>query len=113
MSEPTIRLKIVLAYQGAGFAGWQYQPEALGRSVQACLEAALTTLAGRPVRVLGASRTDAGVHALHQVAHADVPAGRAGLPWVKALNALVPRDMAVLSVETVSHEFHARRATPA
>ncbi|GFK93858.1 tRNA pseudouridine synthase A [Fundidesulfovibrio magnetotacticus] len=106
--EPTLRLKCTLAYQGTDFAGWQYQPEGRGRSVQACLEEALARLAGRPVRAHGASRTDAGVHALHQVAHADVPAARAHLPWRRALNALLPRDMAVLAAEEVSREFHAR-----
>jgi tRNA pseudouridine38-40 synthase len=108
--HPAIRLKITLAYQGTDFAGWQYQPEGGGRSVQACLEQALERLAGVPVRATGASRTDAGVHALMQVAHADVPASRAHLPWVRALNALLPRDMAALAVEEVPRDFHARHA---
>jgi len=104
------RLKIILAYQGTHFAGWQYQPEGQGRSVQACLEEALSRLAGRFVRAIGASRTDSGVHALHQVAHADVPAERARIPWQRALNALLPRDMAVVAVEAAPPGFHARRA---
>jgi tRNA pseudouridine38-40 synthase len=106
--EDTVRLKITLAYQGTDFAGWQIQPEGFGRSVQACLEDALTQLAGRFVRAHGASRTDSGVHALCQVAHADVPASRLHLPWLKALNALLPRDVAVSAVETVDRSFHAR-----
>jgi len=103
-----VRLKLVLAYQGTDFAGWQYQPEGRGRSVQACLEEALSHLAGAPVRAVGASRTDSGVHALHQVAHADVPAARALLPWRRALNALLPRDVAVLTAEAAPPDFHAR-----
>lgn len=106
--KDTVRLKITLAYQGTDFAGWQIQPKDRGRSVQACLEEALAELAGSFVRAHGASRTDSGVHALHQVAHADVPASRAHLPWHRALNALLPFDITVIQVETVSRDFHAR-----
>ncbi|WP_243358031.1 tRNA pseudouridine(38-40) synthase TruA [Fundidesulfovibrio terrae] len=108
--EDTVRLKFTLAYQGTDFAGWQIQPEGFGRSVQACLEDALSRLSGRFVRAHGASRTDSGVHALCQVAHADVPAARLHLPWLRAVNALLPRDVAVTSVETVDRSFHARYA---
>ena len=107
--EDTVRLKITLAYQGTNFAGWQIQPEGRGRSVQACLEAALAQLAGGFVRAHGASRTDSGVHALHQVVHADVPASRVNLRWQRSLNALLPDDVAVVRVEIVTREFHARR----
>ncbi|MFZ5426540.1 MAG: tRNA pseudouridine(38-40) synthase TruA [Thermodesulfobacteriota bacterium] len=106
--DETIRLKLTLAYQGTHFAGWQYQPEGRGRSVQACLEQALARLAGTFVRAQGASRTDAGVHALRQVAHADIPASRAHLPWLRALNAILPHDVAVTAVERVGADFHAR-----
>lgn len=109
--KDTVRLKITLAYQGTDFAGWQIQAKGRGRSVQACLEEALTELAGTFVRAHGASRTDSGVHALHQVAHADVPASRAHLPWHRALNAILPRDITVIQVEKVSRDFHARIST--
>jgi tRNA pseudouridine38-40 synthase len=105
----TVRLKITLAYQGTQFEGWQLQAGPRpARTVQGCLEQALATLAGVPVRAHGSARTDAGVHALEQVAHADVPAERAGLPWQRALDALVPRDMAVLAAEVAPSGFHAR-----
>ncbi|GAB6037957.1 tRNA pseudouridine(38-40) synthase TruA [Fundidesulfovibrio butyratiphilus] len=110
MAESTFRLLMVVAYQGTDFAGWQYQPEGQGRSVQACLEAALSKVAGRPVRAHGASRTDSGVHALHQVAHADLPLSRASVPWTKALNTLLPRDMAVVLTRRTPDDFHLRRA---
>jgi len=110
MSEQTFRLLMVLAYQGTDFAGWQYQPVGQGRSVQACLEAALSRIAGRPVRAHAASRTDSGVHALHQVAHADLPASRAGVPWTRALNTLLPPDVAVVFSRRVPDDFHVRRA---
>lgn len=105
----TIRLKITLAYLGTDFAGWQIQAPGKGRSVQGCLEEALARLAGVPVRVRGASRTDAGVHALAQAAQADVPAHRAHLPWLRALNAILPKDMAVTDVGVVDASFNVRR----
>ncbi|HDQ41880.1 MAG TPA: tRNA pseudouridine(38-40) synthase TruA [Desulfonatronum sp.] len=101
-----VRLMLTLAYVGAKFHGWQLQADA--RTVQGCLEQALTRLAGCQVRVHGAGRTDAGVHALGQVAHADIPAARADLPWQRALNALLPTDIAVIRVVPVRPAFHAR-----
>ncbi len=101
-----IRLKFQVAYIGTEFHGWQLQNGA--RTVQGCLEAALERLAGRPVRVHGAGRTDAGVHALGQVAHVDAPAARAHLPWQRAMNALLPPDVTIIRLEQVSETFHAR-----
>jgi len=105
----TLRLKITLAYQGTDFEGWQLQAgNRPARTVQGCLEQALAALAQVPVRAHGSARTDSGVHALEQVAHADVPAERAGLPWQRALDSLVPRDMAVLEAAPAPAGFHAR-----
>jgi len=103
-----IRLKFILAYHGERFHGWQLQPESQGRTVQGCLEEALGRLCGRFVRVHGSGRTDAGVHALGQAAHADVPLEKADMPWRKALNSLLPPDMTVISAEPASPDFHAR-----
>lgn len=105
-SDSLIRLKFQVAYVGTGFHGWQLQDGA--RTIQGCLEAALERLAGRPVRVHGAGRTDAGVHALGQVAHVDVPATRRDLPWQRALNALLPPDATIVHLERVPATFHAR-----
>ena len=102
------RLRLTLAYDGTDFAGWQIQAAGGGRTVQGCLEEALATLCGRAVRVHGAGRTDSGVHALAQVAHADVPEHRAGLPWGKALPALLPKDVAVTEARLVAPDFHSR-----
>lgn len=102
----TVRLRLVVAYAGTAFHGWQLQ--AGDRTVQGVLEGALAVLAGGAVRVVGSGRTDAGVHALGQVAHADVPAVRAGLPWRKAINALLPRDVAVVAAGPAPPGFHAR-----
>ncbi len=102
------RLRLTVAYDGSGFAGWQLQAPGMGRSVQGCLEEALTRLCGEPVRVHGSGRTDAGVHALAQVAHVDVPANRAAIPWVRALNAMLPDDVAVTDAAVAADDFHAR-----
>ncbi|MBN2139662.1 MAG: tRNA pseudouridine(38-40) synthase TruA [Desulfovibrionaceae bacterium] len=101
-----VRLKLVLAYDGAGFCGWQYQKGA--RTVQDELERAASRITGRAVRVHGAGRTDSGVHALGQVAHLDVPASLAHIPWARALNGLLPRDLSVVSAGPVGPDFHAR-----
>lgn len=99
-------LKLVLAYDGTDFVGWQRQKA--GRSVQAVVEAALEPLAGRPVTVVGAGRTDAGVHALAQVAH--VVLERALDPAVvqRALNATLPLDVRVTAASEAPPGFHAR-----
>lgn len=102
------RLRLTVAYDGTDFCGWQLQAPGLGRTVQGCLEEALGTLCGGAVRVHGAGRTDAGVHALAQTAHVDVPEAKAGLPWQRALSALLPPDIAVVAVQPVPADFHAR-----
>jgi len=101
------RLKLVVAYEGTDFAGWQFQPEQ--RTVQGELERALSSICGRDVRVHGAGRTDAGVHALGQVAHCDVPERRAGVDWPRALSSMLPDDLAVLAAEPAAQDFHARK----
>jgi len=105
------RLKLTVAYDGAGFCGWQVQARRSGtseRTVQGVLEGVICPMLGRQVRIVGAGRTDAGVHALGQVCHVDVPAERLGLPWQRALNAQLPGDVAVLAVERVDPSFSAR-----
>lgn len=103
-----MRLKLTLAYDGAPFRGWQSQPD--GGAVQNVLQEAMTRLAGgRGISVQGSGRTDAGVHALGQVAHAVVPEQRGGPRfWQVALNAVLPPQIRVLSCVRVSDDFHAR-----
>jgi tRNA pseudouridine38-40 synthase len=100
------RLKLIVAYDGAPFAGWQSQSHR--NTVQDHLERAFERVTGEVERVHGAGRTDAGVHALAQSAHVDVlkflPADR----WIKALNALLPPAIRVLRCRYVSNNFHAR-----
>ena len=103
--------KLTLAYEGTGFVGWQRQ--ATGRSVQALVEEALSRLEGAPVAVVGAGRTDAGVHALGQVAGVTLtPRFEAGV-LRRALNATLPPDVRVLAVEPAPDDFHARSAARA
>jgi tRNA pseudouridine38-40 synthase len=100
------RLKLTLQYDGTDFSGWQRQKK--DRSVQAVLESALRRLYGKPIPVVGAGRTDSGVHAKGQVAHTTVPPKHT-LPILhKALNAILPEDLLVQSIRKVPNSFHAR-----
>lgn len=103
------RLRIAVAYDGGGFAGSQVQPGR--RTVQGELETALGTLNGASVRAAFAGRTDTGVHAEGQVAHADVRRegeGWGGDRWRTGLNALLPPDVRVSDVREVAGDWHAR-----
>jgi tRNA pseudouridine38-40 synthase len=99
-------LKLTIAYDGTRFVGWQRQAE--GDSIQGLLEAALGRFEGRSVTVHGAGRTDAGVHALGQVASATVTCGHDAETLCRGLNAHLPDDVRVLSVADVDGDFHAR-----
>jgi tRNA pseudouridine38-40 synthase len=99
-------LKLTLQYDGTRYVGWQRQAE--GTSIQGLLEAALQPLAGAPVTVHGAGRTDAGVHALGQVASVTMATTLDGGTIVRALNAVLPPDVRVTSVEDAPADFHAR-----
>ena len=104
-----MRLKLLLAYVGTRYSGWQIQEKPdPPRTVQAELEAALRTVTGERIRVCASGRTDSGAHAKGQTAHCDVPDIRAGLDWRRSLNALLPRDIRVIEAERVNDGFHAR-----
>ncbi|RFU61428.1 tRNA pseudouridine(38-40) synthase TruA [Peribacillus glennii] len=101
------RYKCIISYDGTQFAGYQVQPEK--RTVQLELEKALRKIhKGDEVRVSASGRTDAGVHAMGQVIHFDSSYSFPAENWEKAMNALLPDDIAILRVEKVSQEFHAR-----
>ena len=99
-------IKITLAYDGTRFVGWQRQAE--GESIQGLLEDALARFEGGPVTAHGAGRTDAGVHALGQVVSARITFEHGAETLTRALNAHLPVDIRVRSVEDVDHDFHAR-----
>src|SRR5436190_10353118 len=100
------RLKMTIVYDGAPFAGWQSQSHR--NTVQDHLERVFECVIGEPVRVHGAGRTDAGVHALAQNAHTDVTKLLAPARWMEASNALLPPAIRVLRCRYVSKNFHAR-----
>jgi tRNA pseudouridine38-40 synthase len=103
------RYKILIEYDGAPFAGWQFQENS--PSVQRTIMEAIELFTGEKVKVQGAGRTDAGVHALGQVAHFDLSSGREPDTIRDALNAhLRPHPVAVLSAELVAADFDARRS---
>lgn len=103
----SIRLRLLIAYDGRPFRGWQSQ--ATNDSVQDHVEAAFVSTIGQKVSVQGSGRTDAGVHALAQVAHADVPRDRLPVSaWRGALNNFLPHEIRVLRVTRAAPKFHAR-----
>lgn len=99
-------LKITLAYDGTRFVGWQRQAD--GESIQGLLEDALAKFEGGPVTAHGAGRTDAGVHAVGQVASARVAFTHDPGTLTRALNAYLPPEIRVLAVEDADERFHAR-----
>src|SRR5262245_11818863 len=106
-----MRLALGVEYAGFAFCGFQSQPSHCG--VQDALESAIGEIAGHPVRVVAAGRTDAGVHAAAQVLHFDTEAARPATAWVRGVNTHLPAQAAVLWAHPVSDEFHARFAATA
>ena len=100
------RVKLTISYDGTAYAGWQRQLNAA--SVQQKIEEALQSLTGENIVVTGASRTDAGVHALSQVAHFDSASGIPPEKVCYALNTRLPKDIRVTASEEVDASFHAR-----
>jgi tRNA pseudouridine38-40 synthase len=103
-----VRVKAVVEYVGTGYAGWQAQPDR--PTVQIVLENAIRLATGSAVRVEGAGRTDAGVHAIGQVAAFDVPDDTDLYKLRGALNGLTPRDLCIASLERAPEGFDPRRA---
>ncbi|HKP65404.1 MAG TPA: tRNA pseudouridine(38-40) synthase TruA [Casimicrobiaceae bacterium] len=106
-----MRYALALEYDGRAFCGFQAQPS--GCSVQDALERALAAIAGAPIRVAGAGRTDSGVHATSQIVHFDTIVERPLTAWVRGVNASLPADAAVLWCVAVPDDFHARFAATA
>lgn len=104
MAERTVQL--VLHYDGAGFSGWQRQPDQ--RTVQGVVEQALERLCGEPTAALGSGRTDAGVHARGQAVGVRLPERWSVQRVRRALNAILPNDVWVAASFEMRPEFHAR-----
>ena len=103
-----MRIAVGVEYDGSAFCGWQTQPSRC--SVQDALERALAAIAGVPVKVVCAGRTDAGVHALGQVAHFDVAVRRPLSAWARGVNTYLPDVVAVNWAREVDGTFHARHS---
>jgi len=104
-------LKIVLAYDGSDFAGWQVQPDSA--TIQGTLASAIGRITGEKVLPQGSGRTDAGVHALAQVATCPLDSSIPAENLAKALNDLLPASIRVLEVSEALSEFHARKSATA
>jgi tRNA pseudouridine38-40 synthase len=98
---------IVLSYDGTDYHGWQRQPKK--RTIQGTLEDALARIAQKKVTVIGAGRTDAGVHALGQAANFEAALRLSEEELKKALNAILPDDIRVVELKKTAIDFHARR----
>ncbi len=98
--------KLTLEYDGTQYHGWQIQPHL--PTIQGTLESVISRVAQHKANVTGAGRTDAGVHAMGQVAHVTTTARLTAAEWRRALNGLLPADIAVQAVEDVPDTFHAR-----
>jgi tRNA pseudouridine38-40 synthase len=102
------RIALGLEYDGTDFIGWQIQQT--GRSVEGTLADAVSFVAGAAVTVHGSGRTDAGVHALHQVAHFIASVERTPRQWLLGINSNLPPDVAIRWVREVPADFDARRS---
>jgi len=105
-SRPLRRIKLTIEYDGSEFHGWQIQSNA--HTIQAEMEDAVFKITGEKVRVTGAGRTDAGVHALGQVAHFDTSSVIPADKFKNALSAVLPAGVAVICSEEVDFNFHSR-----
>ena len=101
-------IKLVIEYVGTRYHGWQRQPKL--PTIQGALEECIARISGEKVTLLGAGRTDSGVHALGQVANFKTSSKLKPQSWKNALNALLPKDIVILETQEVPKPFHARRA---
>ena len=101
-------IRMTLEYDGTAYAGWQRQKN--GLSIQQVLEEKIAVMTGEDVKVLGSGRTDAGVHALAQVAHLRTASAIPAWNLLHGLNSLLPRDIAVIRLDEAPEDFHARHS---
>ncbi len=101
-----MRIKLTVAYDGTGYSGWQIQPNS--PTVEAALDDAVYRVSGERIHVIGASRTDAGVHGLGNVAVFDTDMNIPAERWAHALNRYLPEDISVISSVQAASDFHPR-----
>ncbi len=103
-----MRIALGIEYDGTNYHGWQFQTDR--QSVQVCVDNAVSRVAAETIKVVCAGRTDAGVHALEQVAHFDTQAQREQFAWTLGVNNFLPDDIRVIWANPVAADFHARRS---
>lgn len=101
-----MRIAIGIEYDGTQYCGWQSQQNHI--SIQSTLESALSKVANEPITIMGAGRTDRGVHALGQVAHFDTNSIRNSRSWILGSNTHLPADISILWAQEIADDFHAR-----
>ena len=101
-------IKLTIEYEGTNYQGWQIQPS--GQTIQGVIQDRLKRLTGESSQLIGSGRTDAGVHALGQVAHFKTESRMDANTFQRALNSLLPEDIVIRRAEEVEVEFHARRS---
>jgi len=101
-------IKLIIEYDGSNYLGWQIQPN--GQTIQGVIQDRLKRLTGEPLQLIGSGRTDAGVHALGQVAHFKTESPMDANTFQRALNSLLPEDIVIRRAEEVEADFHARRS---
>ncbi len=101
-----MRVLFTIQYLGTRYAGWQMQANAIG--IQQVVEEALGKMFGSAIRIEGAGRTDSGVHARAQKAHADIPFDIPRRGFLLGLNEVLPQDIRVTAIDDVSDDFHCR-----
>lgn len=102
-----MKIALGVEYKGTNFHGWQSQKNEI-RTVQDCVELALSKIANHPIRVFCAGRTDTGVHAKEQIIHFETNIQREEKAWVLGGNAHLPNDVSLLWAKVVDNDFHAR-----
>ncbi len=105
------RIRLTLQYDGTNYSGWQVQPDRV--TIQGVIEAGLRKMTGEETVVLSAGRTDAGVHALHQVASFDAASPYPPEVFQKALNGMLPLDIRIISSDYAGDDFHPRYSAKA
>jgi tRNA pseudouridine38-40 synthase len=108
MDQPKHNLKLVIAYEGTRYAGFQKQAGQAVPTIQATLETAVLKISGETVKLIGAGRTDSGVHARGQVVNFHTRSKLTAAQWLKALNATLPQDLLVCAATDVGLDFHAQ-----
>ncbi len=101
-----MRIALGVEYDGGEYNGWQSQAD--GRTVQDTLQLSISQIAAEKISIIAAGRTDTGVHALEQVIHFDTQSNRPLSAWIRGVNALLPKSVAVIWAHAVPEEFHSR-----